>query len=553
MSDAQTGHHNLVVPIHGGNISTIEIIHGGNSRKLGINSLAGTLNLITKEPEKSYFDIDLSAGSFFTYNVNLSSAYKGIKSTHYISAIHSQSNGFDYNTDYSKLSFFYENNIRNKALSAKTMLAYTDAGFGAQSFYAAHFPDQYEKIKTGFIAFKLEWGDKLNWEYKLYHRILKDRFELFREHEDFYKHIDGKWINNITNDTVPWNYNHNYHYTNITGSGISFSKELDYGDISSGLEYRYEHIYSNVLGFNLFQVFNEYYIKSVDRQNLNWFADYNLKLGRNNLNAGVLFYYNQKYSFDYSFGFDFERQLCNKLKLNAGINRSMRLPSFTELFYFGPTNQGNPDLTPEYAMNFDLGLHYVRDNNSRLNINIFYRKGQNIISWIREVDSVLWKTENLTNLNTMGIEAGYYYSCFKEKCFVNSFQVSYVFIEQSKTAGQLESIYTLDNLRHKLILNINHKLINNLSAQLNINAFKRNGSFIFYDRDLKAFTTPVNYQFVCLVNYSLVFEKDFFKLYLNAHNILNTDYFDIGNVPVPGIMLMLGVKIKVDKLIKKNP
>jgi iron complex outermembrane receptor protein len=56
-------------------------------------------------------------------------------------------------------------------------------------------------------------------------------------------------------------------------------------------------------------------------------------------------------------GLDISYHVNNSLKIFASVNNAMRLPTFTDLFYSGPSNIGNSDLKPETSLSFEIGRH----------------------------------------------------------------------------------------------------------------------------------------------------------------------------------------------------
>lgn len=545
LTDPQTGHHNLNIPINNSDLAQIEVLYGSASRVFGVNSFAGAVNFVTKIPESNSLDLDFSYGSFNTLAGNASLSLKGDKTTHLISADYSKSDGFDYNTDFSRLSFYYETNTRINSVDLKTMAGYYDIEFGALNFYTPQFPDQFEKIRSAFASLSLNWGKNINYSYNIYWRGLSDRFELFREGEGFYRQTDFGWINSMKQDTVTWYNNHNHHFTSVSGSGLSADKKWKLGKSTIGTDYRHELIYSNVLGMNMNEIIFDKYSKSDYRHNLTIFAEHSYKTDKFLLGFGAMSHWNQKYSWNYNYGGDIGYYIVQNLLVRGGINKSFRLPTYTDLYYQGPSNLGNVDLLPEKALNFEAGFKYLFLSNSRIESNIFYRKGDDIIAWVKEYDSNIWKTENLTKLNTRGFETSITYAEFDNESFINDINVKYMFLDMDKSASGLESKYSMDQLRHKLYLNINHSVFENISGAISFNFFKRNGEYDFFDAELNMFTGPEKYDNVFLLNYSLLVSFRDFRLYAKAYNITNVDYFDIGNVPTPGFHFTVGVQINM--------
>jgi len=418
LSDPQTGHHSLNIPIELLNLQKIEVIYGPFTRTLGTNAMTGAVNFITAKPEKNEVLLDLQYGSFNTLNsgLKISNVIKNFSQS--FSFSYSKSDGFIENTDFNRMNFYYENFFPLNKSHIKTILGYTDKNFGAYSFYSPKFKYQYEKIKTGIAAVKLmNSRENLKWDYKIYYRFLTDEFQLFREGENFYLLEDGKWINKLIGDTVTWYHRHNRHFSSVAGSGFNVEKDSRFGKTSFGAEFRHESIYSNVLGLDLQEIKFGVFDKFDYRNNFSVFAEHGYYTKKTLVNLGIMSLYNQKYGINNYYGIDAGYYVTEKFLIKAGFNKSMRVPTYTELYYSDPANQGNPDLLPEFAFNFEGGIKYFLYKKSYLNINLYQRYGNNIISWVRENPEQKWIAQNLTKVNTSGVEVFLSLNDFKDFFF----------------------------------------------------------------------------------------------------------------------------------------
>jgi iron complex outermembrane receptor protein len=545
LTDPQTGHHNLNIPITNSDLYGVEVVYGAGSRIFGANAFSGAINFISKVPTKNGFAIDLSYGSFNTFSINMAGdlVLKNLKQS--ISVDYSQSDGFIYNTDYNKLNVYYENNFNLGNVKGKTMVGFLDKGFGSYGFYSPQYINQYEQIKTGFGAFKLLGGNNFKWEFKSYYRAHVDHYELFREGKNYYSQIENLWVNKHTGDTVSWYSGHNNHITTVAGSGLNLEKEWKLGQSALGMEYRYEHIYSNTLGKVMDEPYKNVFTHYDNRNNVSMFFEHGYYRNRIMINLGALAFWNKKYTWNFYYGGDVGYKLSEKLIIKAGANKSMRLPTFTDLYYAGPANNGNPNLIPESAISFDIGTKYYFSNNIYLNINVFERLGKNIISWVRDYNSTVWTSQNLTKLNTIGVELSAGYKDFPKEFLINNVNIFYTYLYQDKSASGLETKYTIDHLKHRFAFNLDHKIYKNISAFWSINIFKRSGEFDFFDYDQMLYTGSVKYKTNILLNLKLNAEFNGLSIYIGGYNLTNADYFDIGNIPTPGILFMLGVKYKI--------
>ena len=64
INDAQSGHHNMDIPVPLSAVSRLEILRGSGSTLYGSDAVGGVLNIITKTPEFSEFRLRSSVGNF---------------------------------------------------------------------------------------------------------------------------------------------------------------------------------------------------------------------------------------------------------------------------------------------------------------------------------------------------------------------------------------------------------------------------------------------------------------------------------------------------------
>ncbi len=545
LSDPQTGHHTLNIPFSAMAIEGVEVVYGPASGIFGPNALTGAVNIISAIPQNSSLNLDFSYGSFNTIKTGLGLNHITRKIKHAFFVDYASSDGFAENTDYDKSNIYYESNVDLKTVKLKLMAGFMAKEFGSNSFYTPMYPAQYEKIRTGFVAAKLSGGELIKWDYNLYYRGLKDQFQLFREGVDYYENNNGVWINSSIGDTISWYSRHNDHFTNVYGSGLNLAKDWKLGKTALGADYRNEQILSNVLGLDIENSTGDLYTKSDIRENISLFMQHAYFSEKFLANIGAMGYWNQNYDWNFYWGGDFGYKITKKIMIKTGLNKSLRLPTFTELYYNGPSNVGNPDLMPESAISADMGFRYILNNKSYISFNVFNRFGENIISWVKDIDAAKWETANLTKLDTRGVELNAVYGDFKSEFPVKRLWVSYSYLMQDKSVSGLESKYTLDQLKHKMIAGVKHKIYKNISAVWTVNMFQRNGEYLYFDRELNSYTDSHTYDLTVLFNGKVEAKFKVFSVYVGLNNITNTDYFDIANVPTPGFSVNGGVKVNL--------
>ena len=529
ITDPQTGHHNLNLPVSLHQIQRIEVLEGSASRVFGANAFSGAINIITKKADETNAAMSASVGSNGYKNLDVSGALKNNTFGQFVAVNHKSSDGYINNTDFKSSNVFYSlhKSILENVFSFQ--FGFSDKGFGANSFYTPKYPDQYEQVKTYFSSLKWKSNSPMHLTSSIYWRRHFDRFELFR------------------NEAPSWYTTHNYHRTDAAGLNLNSWIESNLGKSAFGLEYRLEHIVSNVLGEALdtpidIKNTDSQYLFSKSRQTYSAYFEQSLNTDYWSFAAGAMANYitDSKNGINLFPGIDISYNLFERISLYMSMSKSLRMPTFTDLYYNGPTNVGNPDLDPELSNSIEGGIK-LKGQSLFGNITGYYSAGKNIIDWVRLANESQWHTKNLTSLKRSGIGANFYYKN-KEKTNrnpIDRISIGYQYNHLKVDESDYVSNYALDNLKHKLELTISHKIVKNLSASWTMVYQDRNGSYTeFVDGE---YGEEKPYQPFALLNGKINYSVARLKLNLSASNIFNTKYNDIGNVEQPGTWIKAGI------------
>jgi vitamin B12 transporter len=548
INDPQTGHNTMNIPVNINDIERIEILEGSASGIFGPNAFSGAINIITVSPDKNNLKLSLSGGEHGYHSESAGLSYKIKKLNNYISLNQSGSDGYIRDTDFRTKNFLYQGNYSIKSFNSSLLLSYRDNAYGAYNFYSAMPPyqNEFEHTKTTFINLKfknfnntehsaLSTVHKIYWTVNLYWRTNQDKFELYRYLDDVppgYKYIPP-----------------NYHLTSTPGFDINTYYVSKYGKSALGAEFRRENILSNVLGDKMSDTvrYNHlawgFYDHFKSRDIVNLYAEHFAVINKFSLKAGLLANWTNEFKWGFFPGLDVSYQLNKSYKLFASANKSLRMPTFTDLYYNGPTNIGNPNLNPEEALSYEVGVKYF-GTYFNSHISAFRRYGSDIIDWIKtSATDKKWQSMNLTKLTTDGIEFSadmLLYKLFNFKTNSIILNLTYSYINTTKSSGDLISLYALDYLRNKFSLNLHHSIINNLSASWSFAYFVRAGSYIAYPSESpNGISLPYEpyYLFDGKINYKI----SNFDFYLEASNIFNKKHIDINAVEMPGRWLKAGI------------
>ena len=530
LSNPQTGHYSFDIPVNLSDIERIEIISGPSSRVFGASAFAGAINIITKSSQSNTISTDNYAGMHKLWKVEAGIDHTAGSFGQRFSAGYAHSGGYTDNTDFKQLNLFWQSQVRSREADFQFQAGYNDKGYGANSFYSAAYPNQYDKTRRFFLSAGGETKGKIRFTPKVYWTRHTDRFELFRS------------------DPASWYTGHNYHETQVFGTNLNAATTWSLGVTSMGVEFRNEGVRSNVLGNEMkepqdvpFEKEGQY-TKSYSRSNISYFLEHNVLLNQFTLSVGVLANYNSALNQGVRFypGVDASWRFADNFRLYGSWNRALRMPTFTDLFYSSKTNIGNPDLKPEESEAFELGVKYGTYF-LRAHVAGFYRKGKNMIDWVKQNPDDLWESRNLTEVDNMGVETNVSLmpvELMGGNCFVRKVELGYAYIHQKKESADYISNYALDYLRHKFTAHLNHAIWRGFSASWYLRWQDRAGSYTKYEAQKPAYEEP--YAPYCVVDLKLNWQHKALNLYAELNNLFDATYYDLGNIPQPGFWFKAG-------------
>ncbi|MGE0078243.1 MAG: TonB-dependent receptor [Bacteroidales bacterium] len=528
ISDPQTGHHSMNIPISIESIQRIEILQGPGAREFGQGAFAGAINIITEPENQNNIQQSTFVGDYGLFKTSLSSNVGTKQFRTFIATSYDKSDGYIQNTDFASTNIYLHSTLKSRAGQFALFTGYQDKGFGSNSFYTAKYPNQYEATKSFLGGFKYQKDIyRFNLGLDVYYRKHLDRFELFRD------------------NPAAWYTGHNYHKTDVYGvkPTIQFSNNISKTVI--GTELRREEILSNKLGDSLakpIEVWGEdsvFYYKGASRNMANIFLSETVYLGDFIVAGGLQYSYNNKFGKIWTWGGDISYLMNQNLRFFSSVNRSFRTPTYTDLYYEGATNIGNPDLNPEFATTYELGSKY-NDKFISAQLAGFYRKGEDIIDWVKGEADTKWRTVNYTDLNTYGVDFSTRFNLEEITPFINTVTINYSYVTSDTVGGKLDSYYVLDYLKHNFSLTVHHKITSQLSFSWSARYQDRNGQYADVTGKM------IDYPAFWLFDTRVTFERKMVKFFVDASNIFDKKYVDIANVRQPGRWLGAGIVLKIE-------
>jgi len=492
ITDPQTGHHQLNIPVTLQDVERVEILHGQGSSIYGPNAFGGVVNIITNEPGGNTLSTKVTGGDNGFVEGLISSNFQigGVRNRFSLSK--SVSNGYRHNTDFDILTITNNSLIKVGNRTFNLMGGYSRRIFGANDFYASNYPNQHEDIKTGTIqvtgripvsGFEISPG--------IYWRRNNDEFLLDFERPEWYR---------------------NRHRTDVIGVEIQIRFRSRFGSTAIIGEAGREIISSNSLGDH-------------QRNRGGISLEQQIPIGRRvNVVADAFAYYHSGWGWQVWPGLGMGVKISPNLQVVGNIGQAYRVPNFTELYYDSPANVGNPELQPEQALSYETGLKWL-SNTIIGNVSVFQRKGTNLIDWGRNSADEPWLADNISEVTTSGAEASLkLLPAWSLPLRSVDFRYGYLYSDLHKVDAA-ESKYVLTHPEHNLIADFTIVYPLEIRQRLSVrrNVYANSGSQQVVDtRISRTFNTV--------------------RIFLDITNLFDTDFEIIEGIPMPGRWARFGIE-----------
>ncbi|MGA1864521.1 MAG: TonB-dependent receptor plug domain-containing protein, partial [bacterium] len=503
MSDPQTGHHNLDLPVNLEDVERIEIIKGPGARIYSHNAMAGVVNIITREAEDNAAAGHVKYGQHDYYGIGAYGALKTGDLSNHLSLSRASSEGhLKGKTDFDINTLFYRGLIKVEKQRFRIGVGYTDKDFGAYGFYSGDYPNERESTDTllTYCSAHLQVSGfeimpKLFWR---------------RHNDDFRIEIKDNWSSNT-------------HRKDTLGTEFNSRFKSGLGTTALGFEIVHEAIESSNLGDH-------------DRQRNGVFLEHSCKPFKRltiGLGSSAMKYSDRDWEYWPNAGLNV--LLADRLNWFVSFARSFRVPTYTELYYNDPANQGNPDLRPEKSLTYETGIRWHREA-FHTDFSLFLRDSKDLIDWSRAhsqdpSNPAPWKARNISETKTRGFEVSGYFDpgVYWHNTFVKTLEISYTYLDPDIDMYGLESKYVLDCLKNQ----IHGSVVVDWSGNLNQTVKAR------YERRM---TGDGHF----IVDTRLTYGWSGYEFFLEATNIFDENYNDAGFSPAPGFWMMGGIKFNKD-------
>ncbi|MBP1617141.1 MAG: TonB-dependent receptor [Bacteroidetes bacterium] len=524
LSNAQTGHYSFDIPVNISDIERIEVVNGPSALIYGASAFSGGVNIITKKEvtEKGY--VNVGSGMHNLKSIEARGSLKTGIASHSLSVSQNESDGYKKNTDYNIYNLFWQTRFKLKnSNKLDIQLGYNDKNYGANSFYTAAFPNQYEYTSTYSATVKGEFGSRLKFIPIAYWTRHTDQFDLIK-------------------DSV---YGRNYHRGDTYGANLIFQYKSKLGVTNWGGEVRKEDMLSSKLGKAMVNPHGKY-TAYIDRVNTSLTLEHSLTIDKVSLEAGGLFNHNSfaggtsGFYPSASVGYN----PSGSFKIASSWSKSVRMPTYTELYYNTATHVANENLLPEKSESTELLFRY-RHSFIELDVTGFLLWGRNIIDWIKETSSSKPTATNITKVNTQGVESNLRFRLSSLTSVLGdnaSLALGYTRMWQDYDAQNYisESQNKLNYLRDKFTAQFSHRVYKDFSASWFFRIQKRMGTYTLYENNVST-GNQVGYPGFSTLDLKLDYKYENLRLNLSFNNLYNTKYVDLGNIEQPGFWLLGGI------------
>ena len=547
LSDFHTGHYALNIPVSTEMIERVEVLQGTSANLHG--AFSGAINIVTKQAvsrQPSDVRLKLTAGMNGLVNPEVAASIQKDEALFNLSAEYSRAEGYYAprptekeatacrNSDFQLANIYFQ--TRWRGLDVQAGAQWKDAGLGMG--YGFGSQDQFDATRTAFASGRYEhrWG-AWRLDAQAAYRANYDRYEWHRD-----QRLYG-----------------NFHFAQTASAALSAHYASKIGTTSFGVSVRNENMHStnlgdtinpdgqvpNVADFPLADVRVLDLIKGGNRFHTNYYAEQTFYYAGLSASIGINGTYNTQFGHHLGGGANIGYEFKKAGTIYVNANRSLRMPTFTDLYYNAGNQLGNRNLKPEEAWLLSIGykgnlsptLSSREGGRFSWSADWYYRWGKNIIDWVYVPTDTKrpFHAENQQQVNATGLELSLAYR-LNEWLRCVSVDYAYTYLDLDlKEAG---SRY-LDYLSHKLAIHLEHGIYKGLGASWTVRFQKREGQYNNAEGEV------ADYQPVWLLDGSVYWQNKYLRVSADCTNITNTRYYDYGGILQPGAWAKVSIKAKL--------
>jgi vitamin B12 transporter len=349
-------------------IERVEIVKGARSALFGTDAIGGVINIITRRAEETSVEAGAGAGSFDSRSAFISAGTRRSDNQFGITVDWQDSEGYpprvesDIDRGYDNLTFnayasrdIGRGEIGVRHWQAEGTVEYLD-------FFLAPVDQDFRNSTTAF-EFDKQLGE--NGTSKLILAYMQDHIEQ-NQSDDF---VESDRL------SIDWQYTHAFYEHTVPGGLFAMDEEASTLSFGSGFDEDTE-------------------VRAVFVQD-QWTRNRHRAFLALRLTDHGSFGTETTYNAEYAY------ELSDAWTLRGGLGRAFRAPDATDRFGFG----GNPDLDPELADEYQLGLRYRPGNRHSVDLELYANDIEDLI----EFDFETFTLVNIDAAEIRGAQLGYEY------------------------------------------------------------------------------------------------------------------------------------------------
>lgn len=440
INDVQTGHHSAALPMLPWDVARIEVLKGGAARFYGAGALDGAVNFVTDAGATTPVLRASLMGGDARFTEGRLSVQASTGNVHtLVSAQALRHNGWLPSTDVDKQSVFFRSAYNDTSHRISLLAGVNNRAFGANGYYTPTYPMAWEHVVSWFAGATADvrLTNDVRLVARSLYRINSDEFLLNRDNPAFYR---------------------NLHRTDQFTTQLGATYTSTFGATSVFVDGGRDEITSTNLG---------------DHQRIRGsvIAEQSIVLKRFMFSVGVgTMLYSDRTPLPVG-GADVSWQINDDASDVAfvSVQRSGRVPTYTDLYYRDPRTIGNPLLRPESAITSELGYRHSSPSWTAT-ASVYRRDANDLIDYGLFSDtSVVMRAQNIGSVFVNGLEARFSFALGEvfERLQVGLNWQSVVISSPVRTR------YSADNLRFQFLVESSWHLPLDIYATTPIRVFQR--------------------------------------------------------------------------------
>lgn len=501
VTDVQTAHNTLALPYTVEDIERIEVVKGGASRLYGPGAMDGAVNIVLRSATGTRVSASVVGGDFSFGQANLNTALQTGQTTQRLSITTTRHGNYRPSTDLDLLGVSYQLQSVVDVTRVEAFGSVIDKKYGAGLFYSPRFPDQWERTVTWNAGVRTSTSLDSVWKLDVgaSYRAGADEFLLKRNDPAFYR---------------------NQHTTHTGSLQTLLHATTVLGRSTIAAEGGHDRIESSSLGKH-------------HRNRIGGSIEHTMMVGdllRLTAGANILTFS------DRAPGIGWGADLVHPYqggRVYATVNRSFRVPSYTELYYKDPTSIGDPALRPETAITSEIGWAHSLSSAISGSLSLFRRDQQDGIDYAFQGDSLPWKATNIQTIVVNGFEVNIALQVLETLPWTQMQTLRLgVSLNDATYSSPVATRYALRQLRWQGVVESSFALPLNISATFLVRLFERYTDHVLRSTADARVSVPILASHV---------GKPSLNVMLEVVNIWNAKYVDAGFGTVAPRWFRIGV------------